>query len=264
MQATTTVYVGIAAALHFSAVCNHANGQLRMPKVIDARVISVVLALAGVLWLLSLNQRYNYGDLENTIPILTAPKVTASDSVGRTYRFNGTVASAFRTRQNMLVVQAFNTTTNVNIEIPIFPSLGRISQSPSKGDSISVVGNLGFYRGRPQLRPLSLDQLQISRGESPGQRFSLTEALRHQGATAWVGPVVGVRAEKFTSRSGREHIRFTVREGALTANGILFQGDWAPSDIDLLRSGRAIRLQAKIDSYRGQPSLVTSRIQTVE
>ena len=86
----------------------------------------------------------------------------------------------------------------------------------------------------------------------------LAEAITRLNETLLIGPVEGVKTLPFVSKkSGREHLRLTVRDGDIEVEGIIFSGSWDNQDVEVLKSGRPVYLRAKVAAYRGKPNLQT-------
>jgi len=216
-------------------------------------VISAVIVLC---FFAAANKFWSYGPLEN-IDRLTAIHLADKGSKGRTFRFKGVVHSLFRTQNDLFIVSLKSQNGDVSIQVPIWPSSGKLPRL-RRGDTAEIVGNLGRYRGKLQLNPLSSEHISIIDETDYSGAVPLTEAITRLNETLLIGPVEGVKTLPFVSKkSGREHLRLTVRDGDIEVEGIIFSGSWDNQDVEVLKSGRPVYLRAKVAAYRGKPNLQT-------
>jgi len=216
--------------------------------VISAVIILVFFAAANKFW--------SYGPLEK-IDRLTAGHLADKGSKGQAFRFKGAIAYLFRTQNDLFIVTLKSQNGGVSIQVPIWPSSGKLPRL-RRGDTVEIVGNLGRYRGKPQLNPLSSEHIRIIDETDYSRALPLAEAITRLKETLLIGPVKGVKTLPFVSKkSGREHLRLIVRDGDVEAEGIIFSGSWDDLDVEVLESGRLVYLRAKVAAYRGKPNLQT-------
>ena len=94
----------------------------------------------------------------------------------------------------------------------------------------------------------------------------LTEALGSIGSTLLVGPVWIDSAEPFTSSTNRKHLRLRLKsaDGSATVQGIIFEGDWDNSDLELLKSRQPVLVNAGITTFQDQPSLTVNQVRAFQ
>ena len=242
--------------------------------------VTLLASLAALVVLFAANARYVYSDDLDQLPQLTAAHIADPRFAGSTFRLEGQVRRVGTSSQGILFVDIYEPEQDLNIDVPMFPSLGSPAVRPAPGDVVRVMGNLGTYRGQPQLRPLSAAHVEVlaqsARGDTappiqPWNRSApavpLGAATSRIGETLLVGPLTAIDVEPFTSRAGRQHVRVVLADLAdaeTTAQGIVFQGDWTEDHVALLESGVPVVVTAEIDEYRDRPSLVLKRIWTVD
>ena len=202
------------------------------------------------------------------VPALTAGHVVDPRFAGHTFEVVGRVRRVGVTRQGLILVDIHEPEGDVHIGAPVFPSLGCLPVKPVRGDPVRVVGNLGAYQGRPQIRPLSADHLEVV-GWSRAEAVSLAEALGRPDEFLLIGPLTATRVERFTSRRGLEHLRLrlAVPDGVLpggSVGGIVFEGNRTDCEEALLLSGAPVLVSAKVASFRGAPSLEVGRVAALE
>lgn len=241
------------------------------------RYVTLLASLAALVVLLAANARYVYSDDLDRLPRLTAAHVADPRYAGSTFLLEGQVESAGASTQGILFFGLHQPEHDLNITVPVFPSVGSPAVRPRRGDRVRVTGNLGMYRGQPQLKPLSADHVQVvGRSADTGAAAPIRPWDRSDGAvplgaaataageTLLVGPLAAVEVEPFTSRAGRRHLRLTLADGDSTVQGIAYEGDWSDAHADLLASGAFVVVTAEISEYRGQPSLVVKQIHSVD
>ena len=241
------------------------------------RSVMLLASLAALVVLFAANARYVYSDDLDRLPQLTAAHIADPRFAGSTFRLEGQVRRVGTSSQGILFIDIYEPEQDLNIDAPMFPSLGSPVVRPAPGDVVRVTGNLGTYRGQPQLRPLSAAHVEVlaqaARGDTappiqPWNRSAsavpLGAATSRSGETLLVGPLTAIDFEPFTSRAGRWHVRLLLADAETTAQGIVFQGDWTDDHVALLESGAPVVVTAEIDEYRDRPSLVLKRIWTVD
>ena len=232
------------------------------------KTLVLVLSVAALTMLFTVNRWWGYSDEPGTLPRLTAGHIADPRSSGTTFRFEGRATSVRMTPKRILVVKLHDPELDVYLDAPVFPSLGPLPVKPVRGETVRVTGNLGSYGGLPQLSPLSAAHVQVLGSQSAGQAMPLAQAATRKGERLLVGPVRAVRVEPFTSRRGRRHVRLTFADpgasGRKTVQGIIFQGDQTYHEVALLKSGAQVVVTADIDVYRERPSLVVRRVVRID
>ena len=241
------------------------------------RSVALLASLAALVVLFAANARYVYSDDLDRLPQLTAAHIADPRFAGSTFRLEGQVRRVGTSSQGILFIDMYEPEQDLNIDVPMFPSLGSPAVRPATGDVVRVTGNLGTYRGQPQLRPLSAAHVEVlaqsARGDAappiqPWNRSALAvplgAATSRIGETLLVGPLTAIDVEPFTSRAGRQHLRLVLADAETTAQGIVFQGDWTEDHVALLESGAPVVVTAEIDEFRDRPSLVLKRVWTVD
>lgn len=89
----------------------------------------------------------------------------------------------------------------------------------------------------------------------------LSQVDSYSGETIHIGPLSIKNVEYFTSNAGKQHLRFTVRQQDVDVDAIMFDGEWAQSDIDLINSSKMLYITAKVDSYNNKTSLIVEEIE---
>ena len=149
----------------------------------------------------------------------------------------------------------------ISIQVPVWPSFGELPRV-RRGDTVEIVGNLGKYRGKWQLNPLSTEHIRIIDEQDYSLAVPLSLALKRVNEILLIGPVDAVDAVPFTSKSGKKHLRIVVRDQAGAAEGIIFEGNWDEIDLETFRKKQTVYLKAKVGIYRGKPSLQTMSVKS--
>ncbi len=224
----------------------------------------IAAAVAALIVLFVANRWYIYPESLGVLPTLTAAHLVDPRHAGASFRLEGRVTSV-RTRQGIVFIKMHEPAEDIFINVPVFPSLGYLPAKPVRGETLRVTGNLGMYSGQPQLHPLSAAHVELV--ERPTAPVSVAEAAARVGETLLVGPVVAVKAEFFESRAGLEHLRLTLAEAGCRADaahatvaGIMFEGKQTACEVDLLLSDDPFLVTAKVELFRGAPSLNVQRV----
>ena len=226
---------------------------------------AVVLGAAAILVLFVATARYVYPGAIAELPRLTARHVADPGFAGATLRFEGRVTWVRAFRSGVLAIRLHDPGNDVNLETSVFPSLGCLPVKPLPGELARVTGSLGTYQGRPQLRPLSADHVEVVSPEATevAQPLSATRAAQ-LGDALLVGPVSVADVEFFTSQAGRRHVRMNFADAATPSAapvaGVMFEGDWTDCEVAALRSGEPVLVAVEVDEYLGQPSLIVGRV----
>lgn len=59
----------------------------------------------------------------------------------------------------------------------------------------------------------------------------------------------------FRSRQGHRHVRFSLVDDSEKVSAIMFEGTHTPRQVDRLRSGGTVVVEATVDTWRGRVSL---------
>lgn len=241
------------------------------------KVVVFVFSVVALGVLFAANSRYAYSDSLNDLPRLTAGHVADPRFAGATFRFEGQVRSVGTSSHGIMFIDVYQPEQDLNIDVPVFPSLGSPPAKPMRGDVVRVTGNLGMYRGQPQIKPLSAAHVQVlpqsaaAHAAPPVQQWNrsdvavpLGEAAMRIGETLLVGPLTAIDVEPFTSRAGRKHVRLAFADPDATVQGIMYQGDWTDDHVRLLKSGALVLVTAEISEYQNRPSLVVKKIHTLD
>ena len=239
--------------------------------------VTLLSCLAALVVLFAANARYVYSDALHQVPRLTAGHVADPRFAGATFQLEGQVRRVGRSRQGITFFRVYQAEQDLNIDVPVFPSLGSPAVTPARGDTVRVTGNLGMYRGQPQIKPLSAAHVQVLRASdathaaAPIQQWDpqdpvvpIGAATARMGETLPVGPLTATGVDKFTSRAGREHVRLVLADPDNTVQGIMYAGDWTDNVVELLKSGAPVVLMAEISEYRSRPSLVAREVFTLD
>ncbi len=238
------------------------------PDGTSSRRKSVLLScLAALVVLFAANARYVYSDALDQLPQLTATHIADPGFTGSTFRFEGVVNDVGSLRSGLLIIKLYNAEEDVHVDAAVFPSVGCLPVKPVPGESVRITGNLGMYRGRPQITPLSALHVKVISSDDVAVSLSDAVSMERAGGTLRIGPLTATAVEPFTSRRGLKHVRLMFadpKSGAhgtrITAQGIMFQGDRTRCEVNLLGSGAPVMVVAKVDRYRGRPSLVVKRV----
>lgn len=212
---------------------------------------------------------YSYPD-EAQYPLLGAEHVSAPEHEGMTFQFEGAVIDVFTTKEQLIIVKLKSAAQNVVIDVPIFPSMGTLPQQPQVGDLMKVIGNLGSYKGKPQLKPLTTALITISslndaaqdRQEAYSIRQAISEAT--DAGTVLVGPITTLNTSPFISKSKKEHLRLVITDASGMAEGIMWAGNWNEQMRRTMDQGQPFYASAEVGTFRGQPSFNLNRITFVE
>ncbi len=225
----------------------------------------IIAAVAALTVLFVTNRRYVYSESLSALPTLTAAHIVDPRHAGATFRLEGRVRSVHTTRQGIVIIEMHESAADIFIDVPVFPSLGCMPVKPTRGELLRVTGNLGMYSGQPQLRPLSAAHVEL--GVRPTDSVSLAAATAQVGAKLLIGPVIAVDTEFFVSRAGLKHLRLTLTDAGIRADtagamvaGIMFEGEQTHCEVDLLLSDNPFLVTAKVERFRGEPSINVQRV----
>ena len=241
----------------------------------SVKSVTLLACVAALIVLFAANARYVYSDSLDRVPRLTAGHIADPRFAGSTFRVEGEVRSVGTSSNGIMFIDLYQPEQDLNIDVPVFPSVGSPPVRPGRGDVVRVTGNLGTYRGQPQLGPLSAAHVEVlaaAAAAAPPVRpwnpsdtaVALGAAAARIGETLLVGPLTAIDVEPFTSRAGRRHVRLVLADPESTVQGIVYQGDWADDHVELLQSGASIVVTAEIEEYRDRPSLVVRQIHTLD
>ncbi len=241
--------------------------KLNRKRIPLGKFITLLSCLVAIIMLFTANSRYVYSDDLDQLPRLTASHIADPKFAGSTFRFEG-LASNVRTLQSgLMIIKLRNAKEDLHIDVAVFPSVGCLPVKPTPGESVRVTGNLGMYKGRPQIKPLSAMHVEVTTPGGDAVSLSEVTLMKRVGETLRVGPLIATTVDPFTSRRGLQHVRLTFADSQLgvngehaTVQGIMFQGDRTDCEIKLLSSGTPVVLTAKVDAYKGRPSLVVKRV----
>lgn len=221
------------------------------------------IALAAIFTLFVISQSHSY-DHDADYQTLSSTIIADPVNQGMTFSFSGTIIDAHTTRQGLIILKVQNRQSNLTIDVPIFPSIGKLETTPQTGDSISLVGNLGQYKGKPQLQPLAAELIQVQQNShiDPEVSHTLREAIvdGNQNVTLLIGPVSAVSTQTFTSKSGKTHLKVVLRDPTALVEGVIWAGNWDQALRNQLGSKAAFHVNAKVGSFRGQPSLTINKV----
>ncbi|QOV21836.1 OB-fold nucleic acid binding domain-containing protein [Anabaenopsis elenkinii] len=200
-------------------------------------------------------------------PILSEAQVysgesISSNSIGQLVVSEGIVINSYRNKQGIQFLTLKS--ENGEYRVSFFPSLGKLSFVPRKGDLVRVTGLLNIYRKQPQISPLSYQSITKISDESsattivsPYPIIDITEVNKYMGQTVWINNLIPTSVEKFTSQKGYKMLRFQVTSSTgISVNGIFFEGNWDKETLDImLSSQKRISMLATIGEFRGEVSL---------
>ena len=138
------------------------------------------------------------------------------------------------------------------------------------GQPLVVTADITTFQDRPSLTVNHVrafqGQVEVLKDPDPTPPTPLSEALGSIGSTLLVGPVWIDSAEPFTSRANRKHIRLGLKsaDGGATVQGIIFEGNWNNSDLELLKSGQPLVVNADITTFQDRPSLTVNHVRTFQ
>ena len=194
-------------------------------------------------------------------------QVTVS-SIGKFVSAEGIVTNSRRSQQGIrfLTIEG----KEGQFGVSFFPSLGKLSFIPRKGDFIRVAGLLDTYKQKPQISPLSTktitliseaDRTQELENINPYRTVAFNQVEDYMGQTVWIKNLKGVSVEKFTSRKGYRMLRFNVSDNQENlVQGIFAEGNWDKQTYQLLASRQPIKMLAKVGTFRGKTSLIGKQI----
>ena len=229
-------------------------------------IISVVIILSCFV---AVNNKWSYGSLGEPRH-LTSEDLLTPENRGQTFLIKGGVTYFFRTKNDLFILGLKSDDEKISIQVPVWPSFGELPRV-RRGDTVEIVGNLGKYRGKWQLNPLSAEHIRINSAEHIriidewyySLAVPLSQALKRIDETLLIGPVDAVDAVPFTSKtSGKKHLRIVVRDQDRDAEGIIFEGNWDEIDLETFRKKQTVYLKAKVGIYRGKPSLQTMSVKS--
>ena len=220
-------------------------------------IISVVIILSCFV---AVNNKWSYGSLGEPRH-LTSDDLLIPESRGQTFLIKGGVTYFFRTKNDLFILSLKSDDEKISIQVPVWPSFGELPRV-RRGDTVEIVGNLGKYRGKWQLNPLSTEHIRIIDEQDYSLAVPLSLALKRIDETLLIGPVDAVDAVPFISKSGKKHLRIVVRDQDGDAEGIIFEGNWDEIDLETFRKKQTVYLKAKVGIYRGKPSLQTMSVKS--
>ncbi len=225
------------------------------------------LGAAALVTVFATTIRYTYPSTLTLLPKVTAPHVADPSYSGTTFQFEGRVTRVSTLPSGILILRLYDPTMDMNMESSVFPSLGCLPEKPIRDETVRITGNLGMYRGRPQIRPLSADHVQVLVPLENAALMPLSAVISGQsGRHVLAGPLTVDRISSFTSQSGGRHVRLELSdarpEGTSQANvnGVMFEGDQTACELRRLSSGRAVVVGAEVTTYNGAPSLTIKRV----
>lgn len=222
-----------------------------------------IAALIAICFLLAINHNYSYSG-DSSYPALTSELVADPSSTGMTFSFSGIVINSHTTKQGLILLKVQNREKNLVIDVPIFPSVGKLERKPGVGDKVSIIGNLGQYKGKPQLQPLAAELVQIKQQAAidPDVTHTLRKAIDAGDSKSplLIGPLTALNTQKFHSKAGKEHLKAVVRDDTAIAEAVLWQGNWDEDLRKRLNSGASFYVTAKVGQFRGQPSLTVDDV----
>lgn len=205
-----------------------------------------IMALVGSLCILG-SLWWGHQQVRSELPA----SVSSTVEEGRLVTVSGTVTRAFRNKEGMWIVDV----SPPGGTVLIMPSVGVLSFTPRVGDQLQIVARrvegdkgLTFY-------PVSRDHVQRT-GRVNRSVISLAQARGLQKGSTVRLRVDGIQAEVMTSNAGKRHLQVSVRDATGEASGILWEGSYGDREISLIRSGRPLVIDAVIDFFRGNWSLV--------
>ena len=240
-----------------------------MTEVAPNRVVPLAvlpLAFAGVLLLLLAARWVRDPEALRDAPRVTAAHLADPRFAGSTVQVTGRVRSVRSLPREMLVIQVHEPGEDVHLQVPVFPRLGCLPVRPVRDETIRIYGSLGTYAGLPQVRPLAAERVTLEEPPDASSSVRLGEARARVGETLLVGPVRVVSVEPFTSRAGRDHFRLRFRDpgdpAAGVVGGVLFGGNAGHCQLARLRGDEPAFVTARIEEFRGAPSLNVQRVLT--
>ena len=160
-------------------------------------IISVVIILSCFV---AVNNKWSYGSLGEPRH-LTSDDLLIPESRGQTFLIKGGVTYFFRTKNDLFILSLKSDDEKISIQVPVWPSFGELPRV-RRGDTVEIVGNLGKYRGKWQLNPLSAEHIRINSAEHIriidewyySLAVPLSQALKRIDETLLIGPVDAVDA----------------------------------------------------------------------
>ncbi len=137
--------------------------------------------------------------------------------------------------------------------VMLSPQLGLVGPFVA-GDQVEVEGYERTWRGRKFFMPLTRAHVRKQEARS----VSVAEAMALPSGQRVHLQAVPDSVELFQSRAGKTHLRFVL--GPERCPAIMFEGSYGPAEVELVRSGGILELQAETDRYRGKPSLIVRRV----
>lgn len=151
-------------------------------------------------------------------------------------------------------------------QVLVMPNLGRLHPGPRPGDCLVVTGRWKrqLRHEEPAFYPAALAAIQAvpagTQASCPVRFASVADAAPMVGERVWLR-VWGEGAQRFRSRSGKEHLRVQMRDATGAAQGVMWEGEFTSEDIAHFRSGRPLRVFVQVDKpFRGQPSFVVWQV----
>ena len=234
------------------------------------RVVPVAvpwIALAGVVLLFVAARWYRYPEALRDAPTVTAAHLADPRFAGGAVQVTGQVRSVRSLPREMLVIELFEPGEDVYLQVPVFPRLGCLPDRPVRDEIVRIYGSLGAYAGRPQIRPLSADHVNLESPPDVSEAVSLREASERIGETLLVGPLRAIAVEPFTSRAGRDHFRLEFAEPGEPATGVvggvLFEGNAGHCQLARLKAREPYFVTATVEEFDGAPSLNVQRVLTL-
>ncbi len=224
------------------------------------KYILLAFSIMLVMSIFVINHNYSYANTLNDAPSLTTELSVDPRNIGKTFSVIGQIVSYFQPKKGMYIFKINDAKHNLFIDVVIFPSLGKLAFTPMKGNKINVIGNLAFYKNRPQLKPLSIEHFNLIDMSIDVALVSLKDAIEKTDESLLIGPVSIVNYSKFTSRSKKIHLRFVFRSSNSVVNGIMFANNWDETLVKNIDKDAPYIIDAKVGTYRGQPSLTVNQL----
>lgn len=154
-----------------------------------------------------------------------------------------------------------------NVTLNLMPTLGPLPFSAKVGDRITCTAYATQHTkgGRPtHFRPASALHLALNppqESTSTPPTLTLQEAQSLPPKRLILLRVQGLKAEPFTSRNGKKHLRFTVADPTGQADGVMWEGSHGDREAQLLAAGSPLLLRAKTARHRRAFSLVGLKVE---
>lgn len=184
------------------------------------------------------------------------------DNIQSSYSFTGDVIDVWVHSSGLRNFKLVND-SGLYIEAVAFKNIGQLPDI-NIGDHVIVAGELGKYKNKWQLAlhsKESIKRIRESNSDLASKAISLKAASSQVNQTMWIGPVIVPNYDLFISKSGKKHLKISLRDESIySANGIIWEGNWDSETKKNLDAKQKYYVLAEVSTYKGRSSYVVSKL----